>query len=406
MKKLDPKKFTLPERGNTGIVLLFGSWYEALRQAQEIEGSVRWTDTELGATLVVPVSKQGRPATVKGYLPDGSHGNAPLLHPPGTIASLSLWRDWATIWESRAELFDPETVQGFAKLDSVAGQFLGGREFGPDVLAAFDRHWRLVVADQDYRELQVEPDPKIPAFALVAELNAPDDDFASRLKIAFQSIVAISNVDAAQKKAPVMELGSENVEGVTIATTRFLVPRTSAPASEQALQRYNFTPAAGQVGKYFILSSSTGLARALVKELKTANGLKASGAEEKATITVEADGSAVARYLERNRSRMVMQSMLKQGETKEKAEQRVGLYLELLRYLGHGRLVAHDLPDATRFQVKLDLSKEGLDSAGLFHSPRIASPTDPHLAFGQLLPKGEGSERPSPSGRRCPARDG
>ena len=308
--------------------------------------------------LELPVSKQGRPATVKGYVPDGPHGNAPLLRPPGTIASLSLWRDWATIWESRADLFAPETVQGFAQLDTVAGQFFGGREFGPDVLGAFDPHWRLVVADQDYRELQVEPDPKIPAFAMVAELNAPDDDFASRLKIAFQSIVAISNVDAAQKKAPVMELGSEEVEGITIATTRFLVPRTSAPASEQALQRYNFTPAAGQVGKYFILSSSTGLARALVKELKAASGLRASGAEEKATFTVEADGPAVARFLERNRSRMVMQSMLKQGETKEKAEQRVGLYLELLRYLGHGRLVVRDDPDATRFQVKLELSRD------------------------------------------------
>ncbi len=191
----------------------------------------------------------------------------------------------------------------------------------------------------------------------MAELNAPDDDFASRLKIAFQSIVAIANVDAAQKKAAVMELGSEEVEGITIATTRFLVPRTSAPASEQALQRYNYTPAAGQVGKYFILSSSTGLARALVKELKAMSGPGVLRAEEKATFRVEADGTAIAHYLERNRSRMVMQAMLKQGATKEKAEQRVGLNLDFLRYLGHGRLVVRDDPDATRFQVKLDLSK-------------------------------------------------
>ncbi len=164
-------------------------------------------------------------------------------------------------------------------------------------------------------------------------------------------------MDAAQKKAPVLELGSEEVEGITIATTRFLVPRTSAPPNEQALQRYNYTPSAGQVGKYFILSSSTGLARALVKELKAASDPRVVGAEEKATVTLEADGPEVARLLERNRARLVMQSMLKQGETKEKAEQRVGLNLELLRYLGHGRLVVRDDPDATRFQVKLELSK-------------------------------------------------
>ncbi len=315
----------MPEKGDTGVVLLFGSWYEVLRQAHSIKASIRWSTSELGATLELPVSKQGRPAAIKGYVPDGVHGSAPLLHPPGTIASLSLWRDWATIWESRAELFAPEVVQGFAQLDTLAGQFFGGREFGPDVLGAFDPHWRLVVAQQDYRALKPEPDPKIPAFALVAELNAPDDDFAPRLKIAFQSLVAISNVEAAQKKAPVMELGSEEVEGITIATTHFLVPRTSAPASEQALQRYNYTPAAAQVGKYFILSTSTGLARALVKELKAITGSHVVGAEEKATFTLEADGPEVARLLEQNRSRLVMQTMLKQGETKEKAEQRVGL---------------------------------------------------------------------------------
>ena len=224
------------------------------------------------------------------------------------------------------------------------------------MLGAFDPHWRLVVADQDFRSLKPEPDPKIPAFALVAELNAPDDDFAPRLKIAFQSLVAISNVDAAQKKAPVMELGSEDVEGITIATTRFLVPRTSAPANEQALQRYNYTPAAAQVGKFFILSSSTGLARSLVKELKAAGGGRSIGSEANSTLTLEADGPELARLLEKNHSRLVMQSVLKQGETKEKAEQRVDLNLSLLRYLRHGQFVVRDDPDATRFQLKLELA--------------------------------------------------
>ena len=356
LKQLDAQRFTLPPRANPGITFLFASWYEALRRAPVIKGSIRWSTSELGATLELPLSKEGRPAMVKGYVPEAGHGNAPLLRPPGTIASLSLWRDFGTLWESRADLFAPEVAQGLAQLDTVAGQFFGGREFGPDVLGGFDPHVRLVVADQDYRGLKPEPDPKIPAFALVAELNAPDDDFAPRLKIAFQSLVAISNVEAAQKKAPVMELGSENVEGITMATTRFLVPRTSAPASEQALQRYNYTPAAAQVGKFFILSSSTSLARDLVKELKAAGGGRSIGSEATSTLTLEADGPELARLLEKNHSRMVMQSVLKQGETKEKAEQRVGLNLSLLRYLRHGQLVVRDDPDATRFQLKFELS--------------------------------------------------
>ena len=61
-------------------------------------------------------------------------------------------------------------------------------------------------------------------------------------------------------------------------------------------------------------------------------------------MTVEADGTELARLLEQNRSRMVMQTMLGRGETKEDAEGRVALTLALFRYLGHGRLVVSDGP--------------------------------------------------------------
>jgi hypothetical protein len=175
--------------------------------------------------------------------------------------------------------------------------------------------------------------------------------------VAFQTLVAISNVEAAQKKTAVLELGSEEVEGITIATTRYLAPTTGASSGEQASARYNFSPAAAQVGKFFILSSSTQLARALVKELKSANGAQATTAEEPYTLTIEADGPEVARLLEQNRNRMVMQAMLKQGETKEKAGTSVERNLSLLRYLGHGRFIVRDDADATRFQLKLQLAK-------------------------------------------------
>ena len=145
-------------------------------------------------------------------MPGPKRGVAPPLHPPGTIASLSLWRDWATIWESRAELFAPEVVQGFAKLDTAAGQFFGAREFG-DVLAAFDPHWRLVVAQQDYAAMKPAPDTKLPAFAVVAELNGSQEDFADRLKVAFQAIIGISNVEADAEEGRRPRAGSEEVDG-------------------------------------------------------------------------------------------------------------------------------------------------------------------------------------------------
>ncbi len=218
----------LSNKPDNGIIVLFGSWYQALQKAPWLTAGIRWSTHELGATVELAVPKEGRPPAYKGYVPGKGHGAAPLIQPPGTIASLSLWRDMETFWESRADLFPPETVQGFAQLDTLAGQFFGGREFGADVLGQFDPHWRLVVAQQDHAALKPQPDVKYPAFAIVGELDSADSDFGERFKVAFQAIIGISNVDGNQKKAAALELGSEEVDGIKLATARYMVPRHCA----------------------------------------------------------------------------------------------------------------------------------------------------------------------------------
>ena len=353
LRQLDPKRYGSSNQPDTGVIVLFGSWFQAIQKAPWLTASIRWSHTELGAAIDLPVPKDGRAPAYKGYVPGSGKGAAPLIQPPGTIASLSLWRDMETFWESRADLFPPETVQGFAQLDSLAGQFFGGREFGTDVLGQFDPHWRLVVAQQDYAALKPQPDVKYPAVAIVAELDSADSDFGERFKVAFQAIIGISNVDGNQKKAAALELGTEEVEGIKLATARYMIPRHSASATAVPSPRYNFTPATAQVGKYLIFSSSVGLARNLIKELKSKTGA-ADGSE---TAVLEADGPELARLLEINRSRLAMQLMLGRGETKEKAEGQVELGLALLRSLGHGRLVIRDDPGATRIQLKLQLAR-------------------------------------------------
>ncbi len=126
--------------------------------------------------------------------------------------------------------------------------------------------WSL--PDKTIGALKPPPDVKLPAFALVTELSAPDSDFAQRLKVAFQTFVGLSNVDAVQKKGPPLELGSEVVEGVTLATATYMVPKGEGASTETPNQRYNFSPSAAQVGKYFFLSTSAELGRKLIKELK------------------------------------------------------------------------------------------------------------------------------------------
>ena len=182
----------------------------------------------MAAELILPVPPGGRGAAFRGFVPPEGSGAPALAKPPGMIASVSLWRDLSAVWESRADLLTPEAVQGLAQLDTFAGQFFGGRDFGTGVLGALTSDWRLVVAMQDYAAMSPVPDVKLPAFALVVDVRPDDDDFAARLKVAFQSFVGLANLGAAQSKAPPLELGSETFEGVTISTTHFMAPARKA----------------------------------------------------------------------------------------------------------------------------------------------------------------------------------
>ncbi len=51
---------------DTGVTLLFGSWYEAFRKAPAATASIRWSDTELAANVDLAQPKEGRGAGVQG----------------------------------------------------------------------------------------------------------------------------------------------------------------------------------------------------------------------------------------------------------------------------------------------------------------------------------------------------
>ena len=359
LRKLDPKRY-----GGGGAAkrppqetILLGGWVEAVRKAPWVAATFDWSAERMAAELILPVPPGGRGAAFRGFVPPEGSGAPALAKPPGMIASVSLWRDLSAVWESRADLLTPEAVQGLAQLDTFAGQFFGGRDFGTGVLGALTSDWRLVVAMQDYAAMSPVPDVKLPAFALVVDVRPDDEDFAARLKVAFQSFVGLANLGAAQSKAPPLELGSETFEGVTISTTHFMAPAKKANDEAEdkdkgpVHSRHNFSPSAAQVGGHFILSSSLGLTRDLVKSLKS------PGKPDDATLAVEAEGAALAGLVDLNRNRLVMQSMLEKGHDKDQAEAEVDMLASLLRYLGHGRLSIQDRDDATRVGLEFSLGK-------------------------------------------------
>jgi hypothetical protein len=357
LRELDQQSFRVPEKPDTGATLLFGGWFEVFRKAPWVAANLSWTDRKLAAELAMPAPKDGRTGPFRGYVPPSGSGAPKLVRVPGTILSMSLWRDLSAIWEARADLVKPEEVQNLAKLDGFAGQFFGGRDFGSGVLGAATPDWRLVVALQDPKALSPVPDVKLPAVALVVDLKPDDDDFAQRLKVAFQSFVGLANIGAAQTKAPPLELLSEPFEGVTIATTRFMAPPANSKekADDKAAvhYRHNFSPSAVQVGRHFVIASSVGLTRDLVKALKA--DASAATKPEDGTLVAEADGEALAKLVAMNRQRLVMQNILDKGNGQEQAEGEVDMLAALLKFLGQGRMSVKDGADLWKASLEFNL---------------------------------------------------
>lgn len=351
LRELAPKQFAFKGEAPLPATFLFGSWLEVIRKADWASAAFSWTEAGPGAEILLPTPVGGYPEALKGFVPSDGRGATRPLSPPGTIASLSLWRNLSSIWEARAELFPPEAVQGLAKLDGVAGQFFGGRDFGTDVLGALGDEWRLVVARQDHASLKPVPDMKLPAFALVVDLKPDDNDFAQRLKVAFQSIIGLVNLGGVQSKSPPLELRSETFEDVPVSTARYMLPRIAPDTKEPVHLRHNFSPSVAQVGNHFILSSTVGLTRDLITAFKT------PAKPGDGTLVVEANGRELADLVELNKTRLVMQNMLEKGHDKTQAEREISLLSQLLRHLGLARLSVQDSAEIVRLKLNFDLAK-------------------------------------------------
>ena len=348
LRKIDPKKFGAEVKPDGGALFLFGPWIEAATKGDWVAASLVWTDQRAGVELAVAVPEGGYSDAMKRYLPTDGHGAPRPLLPANVIASGSLWRDLASIWEVRADIFPPETVQGLAQLDTQAGTFFGGRDFGTGVLGAVGDRWNVVVADQDFDAMDPKPGTKFPAFAVILDLKPDDPEFATRLMAAFQSFLGLINLGAAQTKSPPLMIVSDSFEGHTIATSRYQ-PVYKLSKGDVVPSLYNFTPSAVQVGNSFVISSSLGLARDLTKTLRETP--EPTGA----TLLAQASGSAVAQILDRNKDQLVVQNMLAKGNAKVQAEAEINLLLDLLRYAGKATLSATDRADSAVLKLNFEL---------------------------------------------------
>jgi hypothetical protein len=347
LRGLPPVQQALNNKSDNPVAeLLLGGLLETFRHAPAATASLHLDAT--AAKLRVELARdasQTAPARAWYFAPSGG-GAPPALRPRGTIATLAAYRDLAGLWAARDELFNDAVRTGLAQADSGLGLFFSGRDFGPEVLGEAAAGVRLVVASQEFAADQPVPALRLPAEAAVIELKNPDE-FATQLLVAYQSIVGLSNLNAAQQGRPQFLLSNELHQGVQLWRATLLAaaetPREGAPVA------FNFSPSCALYGKFFVVGTTAGIVRDTLDALAAGSAGEAPTADN---FQLDIDAAAVAAALEANRDLLASQQMLSEGRTPEEAAARVAAGLDVLRLLGGAGLRIRD----TAGSVTLELS--------------------------------------------------
>jgi hypothetical protein len=363
IRKSNPGTYTVADDYNPLLALLFGGWVEAYRQADWLGMAIDWKANKPALEAFLPISAE----VAKGELrkaftpPKGTYAAKPLSV-PNQLGTLSLWRDLGKVWNIRENVVTGPALQGLNGLDNGIGQFFGGRDFGTGVLGSLKPDWRVVVAEQDPKTMIPKPDLVLPAFAISVGYDTKDEDFRQRWIIAFQSLIGVLNVVGGQEKAPVLVQNQEDFEGAKIYSAKYLPPVKPANAKpgdsktdEEGIHiRHNFRPTLVLAGDHLIISSTTEMARDVVKAIKVAD--TGSDAPPQA-MSVDLNGKRIAGMVEVNRERLVMQNMVEKGHGKAAAQTEIGALEGMIRGLNHAVITAEDTENQFRLKLSLDLNQ-------------------------------------------------
>jgi hypothetical protein len=278
-------------------------------------------------------------------------GTAPALpEVPGTLLTLSTWRDVSEMWLRAGDLFDEQMNDELAVADATLTTIFAGKDFGEEILGSFGPEIGLVVTRQDFTHVLPTPALKLPAFALVLKLRDAET-MRPELRRTFQSAIGFLNIVGAQEGRPQLEMDMVREQDLDLITSRF-VPDRKDRDSTAAEMIYNFSPSVAFSGDRFVLSSTATLAQ----QLATAPAGPEPPPHLNTVVAVNAD--AVSQALGDNREQLITQNMLEEGRSREEAEAAIGVLFEALKYLKGAGLSLERTDDAIAIRLHIDVNEK------------------------------------------------
>ncbi len=342
-------KKALEEDGNPVAALLLADTKAALRTASWLAVGVYVS----GDKLILRTYTDGAAAESSGWTnfstpPAAGAGLLPPLTVPGTIASLSLYRDLHSFYAAKNTLF-AERTSGLIFFENMMGIFFSGIDLTDGVLSEMRPDIRVVVAKPQYDPAVGTPATQVPAFAVVLRLKDPQR-FGETVEEAWQKAIGLVNFTRGQQALPGLIIDKQTQNGVKYTISYYRPP--SGKASGTIEDRYNYRPSLARPGDYVILSSTDALARDLTDVVSKAPATSAD-ASPAAHSLLEIEGPALSAILEANREGMVRKSMVDKGNSREKAENDTQLLFAALGHLERATLTLRR--EAGRPQAQLEI---------------------------------------------------
>jgi len=352
-------KKALADPENPLAMLLLTDTKEALRNANWLALGAYVREGKLTLRLFTDgkAPESAKTASFSRPKDPGEHLLAELVV-PGTIASLSLFRDLRTFYTAKDDLF-PERTSGLVFFENMMGIFFSGIDLTEGVLSELKPDIRVVVATQQYDPAIGTPQVQVPAFAAVLQLRDPKN-FGETIEEAWQKALGLINFTRGQKALPGLVIDRDTHAGVKY-TLSYFRPPTEKP-SGLVEPRYNYRPSFARVGDYVVLSSTDELTKELIDVLKT-ESTKPMKASQDAHTLAEMDGGQLCAILAANRENMIRKTMIDKGDSREKAEHDIGFLLSALGFVDKATLMLgrqSGSPEAT-LEMSFKVPKEAVE---------------------------------------------
>ena len=332
---------------NPVLELLAGGLLDTLQHTPYVTASLALDEHRTRLELASPHRPDWASEAREYYFGPSGSGRAPTpLQVSNQLLSVSTYRDVSTMWLQAGDLFKDNFVDQLAQMESVLSTLFSGKDFGEEILGEVHPEIQIVVARQVYKDGARQPAIKLPAFAAVFRMKDPET-IRPEFRRTFQSLIGFLNITGAMNGQPQLDLDIEKEDAYHLVSGTYLVDKDASPGGLKI--HYNFSPSVAFAGEYFVVSSTTALARELALVL---NESSRQATEFNSTISL--DVSAVSDILDDNLNQLVAQNMLSEGNTREEAERSIGDLLKLLAAAESASIDLGVTDDALRASLEVE----------------------------------------------------